>query len=387
MPTQREASIWGKIRTELNQAQQNILNGQYDKAASLDREILRRIVRMQVDRAVLVSNDLESDIEQLFDNRLISQKTKDKYLEICRYADASRDGQVSAQEANASYSLLKEALSEYMDAGAQPLRGSSGTASERFTSRYSGPSEASDAVSEEEAADPVEADQEPRTAGTAASLRRSYDASGVDIPLRGTTRRAGSSTVRRVSRTKEQRPARPLRDSERVSTRHGRRSAGNASAAKRSASSGRTKKNSAQPMEIDLYSILKFAIPIVCLILLVVLIRLLMSGSDAPVIETTPAATEAVTEAVVETEPETTEPETTAPPETEAPVYIVTTDGARVRTASNTDSQILAQLDAGTQVTYKGEADGWTNIDYEGRDGYIRSDLIQPVAAENGTAQ
>lgn len=386
MPTPREASIWGKIRTELNQAQQNILSGRYDQAVILDREILKRIVRMQIDRAVLVSNDLESDIEQLFDNQLIAQKTRDRYRQICRYADTAEQGAAAtAQEANASYSLLKEALSEYMDASAQRGAGASSYSSshsaEHFTSRYSGPSASSEELPENETG-------EAAAAGSAAAkVRRSYDASGVDIPLRGTPRRAGSN-VRRVSRTKDERPARPLKASERVSTRNGRRSAGSTSSAKRSAGRTRTRNSSSeQPMEIDLYSILKIAIPVVCLILLVVLIRLLMSGSSAPVIETTPAATEVVTEAVVETEPETTEPETTAPPETEAPMYIVTTDGARVRSASNTDSQILAQLDAGTQVTYKGEADGWTNIDYDGQDGYIRSDLIQPVASENNSAQ
>ena len=116
MPTPREASIWGKIRTDLNEAQQNILNGRYAEAMVLDREILKRIVRMQLDKAVLVSNNLESDIEQLFENRLISKETRDQYHAIRLYAEQTENGvQATAQAANDSFSLLKDALEHYVD--------------------------------------------------------------------------------------------------------------------------------------------------------------------------------------------------------------------------------------------------------------------------------
>ena len=52
-----------------------------------------------------------------------------------------------------------------------------------------------------------------------------------------------------------------------------------------------------------------------------------------------------------------------------------------------TDKYIKTILDAGTQVTYKGEADGWVNIDYNGEDAYIKSDFVQPVAAETPAAE
>lgn len=124
MPTPREASIWGKIRTDLNEAQQNILNGRYAEAMVLDREILKRIVRMQVDKAVLVSNNLESDIEQLFENRLISKETRDQYHAIRLYAEQTENGvQATAQAANDSFSLLKDALEHYVDSNAQRSSG------------------------------------------------------------------------------------------------------------------------------------------------------------------------------------------------------------------------------------------------------------------------
>lgn len=426
MPTPREASIWGKIRTDLNEAQQNILNGRYAEAMVLDREILKRIVRMQVDKAVLVSNNLESDIEQLFENRLISKETRDQYHAIRLYAEQTENGvQATAQAANDSFSLLKDALEHYVDSNAQRSSGSSYETrsfqgSSRFSSGYSGPAAASDsypaagadagsdsytaeATRDEASEDDMEAmgrydtatgadgyaagiDTASGNAGdaSASAPRASFDASGVDIPLGNAPRRSGSNVHHRSSRNTNQRPTRPLRDSERVSRNGNRRPAAAGTAKRASASSAR--RNGSRPrggqkgrkQELDLYGILKYVIPILCLILAVILIRVLMGGSGSSTIETTPAATVAVTEPVMETEPIV--PETTAAPEPTA-IYMTTT-GVKVRTEPNTDCRVLAVLDAGTQVTYKGEADGWVNIDYNGESAYIKSDFVQPVAAE-----
>lgn len=421
MPTPREASIWGKIRTDLNEAQQNILNGRYAEAMVLDREILKRIVRMQVDKAVLVSNNLESDIEQLFENRLISKETRDQYHAIRLYAEQTEGGvQATAQAANDSFSLLKDALEHYVDSNAQRSSGSSYEArsfqgSSRFSSGYSGPAAASDsypaagadsatdsytaeATRAEASEDDMEAmerydagiDTASGNAGdaSASAPRASFDASGVDIPLGNAPRRSGSNVRHRSSRNTNQRPTRPLRDSERVSRNGNRRPAAAGTAKRDSASAGR--RNGSRPhggqkgrkQELDLYGILKYVIPILCLILAVILIRVLMGGSGSSTIETTPAATVAVTEPVMETE--AIVPETTAAPEPTA-IYMTTT-GVKVRTEPNTDCRVLAVLDAGTQVSYKGEADGWVNIDYNGENAYIKSDFVQPVAAETPSA-
>lgn len=56
----------------------------------------------------------------------------------------------------------------------------------------------------------------------------------------------------------------------------------------------------------------------------------------------------------------------------------VTTTGVKVRTEPNTDCRVLAVLDAGTQVTFKGYMNGWANIDYKGQNAYVKSDFIQP---------
>ena len=432
MPTPREASIWGKIRTDLNEAQQNILNGRYAEAMVLDREILKRIVRMQVDKAVLVSNNLESDIEQLFENRLISKETRDQYHAIRLYAEQTENGvQATAQAANDSFSLLKDALEHYVDSNAQRSSGGgyetrSFQGSSRFSSGYSGPAAGersfaaagSDSYASTDAADSVSSSYEADGSDDADTVRRytateseggydavagsedfgaeaataprsSFDASGVDLPLGNAPRRSGSNVHHRSSRNTNQRPTRPLRDSERVS-RNGNRRPAAASTAKRAAASGRRNANrprggqKGRKQELDLYGILKYVIPILCLILAVILIRVLMGNSGSSTIETTPAATVAATEPVMGTEPIV--PETTAAPEPTTAIYMTTT-GVKVRTEPNTDCRVLAVLDAGTQVTYKGEADGWVNIDYNGEDAYIKSDFVQPVAAETPAAE
>ena len=430
MPTPREASIWGKIRTDLNEAQQNILNGRYAEAMVLDREILKRIVRMQVDKAVLVSNNLESDIEQLFENRLISKDMRDQYHAIRLYAEQTENGvQATAQAANDSFSLLKDALEHYVDSNAQRSSGSSYETrsfqgSSRFSSGYSGPAASersfaaagtdpyastdttSSVSSTYEADGSGDADTVSRYAAAeneggydtaaasedvgagAAALRSSFDASGVDLPLGNAPRRSGSHVRHHSSRNTNQRPTRPLRDSERVSRNENRRPA--ATAKRAAASSGR--RNDRRPrggqkgrkQELDMYGILKYAIPILCLILAVILIRVLMGNSGSSTIETTPAATVAVTEPAMETE--SIIPETTAAPEPTTAIYMTTT-GVKVRTEPNTDCRVLAVLDAGTQVTYKGEAGGWVMIDYNGEDAYIKSDFVQPVAAETPAAE
>ena len=427
MPTPREASIWGKIRTDLNEAQQNILNGRYAEAMVLDREILKPLVRMQVDKAVLVSNNLESDIEQLFENRLISKETRDQYHAIRLYAEQAESGvQATAQAANDSFSLLKDALEHYVDTNAQRSSGSSYETrsfqgSSRFASGYRGPAAGadsyaaagSDTVDSSDAADSVSADYaaagvsatdvtdgyaaaEDRTdfstgAGTdtASAPRASFDASGVDIPLGNATRRSGSNVRHRSSRNTNQRPTRPLRDSERVSRNGNRRPAASGTTKRAGTSAGR--RNSSRPgggqrgrtQGFDISSLLKYILPILCLILAVILIRVLMSNPGSATIETTPAPTVAATEPVMETEPIV--PETTAAPEPTTAIYMTTT-GVKVRTEPNTDCRVLAVLDAGTQITYKGEADGWVNIDYNGENAYIKADFVQPVAAETPAA-
>lgn len=121
--------------------------------------------------------------------------------------------------------------------------------------------------------------------------------------------------------------------------------------------------------ELDIYSILKIVLPLLCLILAVILIRVLTSGGK-PEIQTSPVA---VTETTIETTEAPTEPETTEPETTEAPKRWVTTDGVRVRTKPSTEgSEVLTVLEPGTELQYRGDYDAdWIKIDYNGQEAYV----------------
>ena len=339
MPSPREKSIWGNIRVQLNEVQNLILNGRYQNAVILNREILKTVVRLQVDRACLVADSLPADIQQLFSARAIDAASRDHYNEIRNYAEQAEAGvNPGAQGANQAFSLMRDELEKYMNSAPRTAAPVSRAASE-------------------------ESEERPRVA------------------LSGKVGRSGAGTerAREMSRLGSSGKA-----SGRSSAgRSGRTGAGR-STANRSGRSGRssegTRRNARneQPMEIDIYSVLKIAIPVACVLLVIILIRVLTMGSatiETTAVPTTPAAIETTT-----AEPETTEEETTEEETTEAvPEKMVTTSGVRVRTKPSTeDSEVLDVLDPDTEVTYKGAYDNeWAIIDYNGQEAYVASQYLK----------
>lgn len=371
MSTPREANIWGKIRNDLNQAQQCILNGQYSEAMILDKRILKALVRMQIDKAVLVSNTLESDIDQLLDNQLISNQSRNNYHTIRIYGDQAESGDVpTSQAANESFALIRDELNIYVDS------------TQRRSSAASGYSEDPSGYSSGGTASYTESPQENYSATEGADYSYSGspsspdDLSSVSIPIANGSVDSRSSGYRHSNR-----PTRPLRDSERLSRNSGRRSS-------QTSRNGRSGRNSGgrvrrrRGFEWNLYNIMKFLIPITCLILLLILVHIIRNGSSKTTIETTAAPTEAAIESTAV--PFETVPETTAAPETSAVSSVwVTTTGVKVRTEPNTNCEVLEVLDAGVQVTYKGSPnDEWIMIDYNGRDAYVNKQFVQEVAQE-----
>ena len=376
MPTPRENSIWGNIRSDLNKAQQSILNGQYSEAMILDKSILKTLVRLQIDKAVLVSNNLENDIDQLYNNHLISEETRNNYHTIRLYGERAESGEASSQAANDSFSIIRDELALYMDS-ASDSRQSVPSYTQNIREAAQAADEYGDAMEDnadafDETAVERDFSNSEDLSGTSTGSTPSFvgNLGNVDIPLSNNSAGRGSSQKR------ASRPTRPLRDSERVTRNQGRRM----SQSRDGRPARRVKRRSSS--SLDMYNIMKFAIPIACIILLIILIKIIMGGSDKSTIETTPAAT---TEAVMETTaPAEVVPETEAIPETEAVSSVwVTTTGVKVRTEPNTDCEVLDVLDAGVQITYKGDAgDEWIMIDYNGRDAYLNKQFVQPVASE-----
>lgn len=370
MSTPREANIWGKIRNDLNQAQQCILNGQYGEAMILDKRILKALVRMQIDKAVLVSNNLENDIDQLLDNQLISNQSRNNYHTIRIYGDQAEAGDVpTSQAANESFSLIRDELNIYVDSTQRrtPVSGyneDSSTYAPTDTASYNSTSAENFSGSETD------------NSSYSGSSSYSPDLSNVNVPIANGSADSRSSAYRRSNR-----PTRPIRDSERLARNSGRRSSQSSRNNRYGRnSSGRLRRR--RGFEWNLYNIMKFLIPITCLILLLILVNIIRNGSSKTTIETTAAPTEAAVETTVA--PLETIPETTAVPESSAVSSVwVTTTGVKVRTEPNTNCEVLEVLDAGVQVTYKGTPnDEWIMIDYNGRDAYVNKQFVQEVAQE-----
>lgn len=379
MPTPREASIWGRIRNDLSKAQQSILNGQYSEAMILDMSILKTLVRMQIDKAVLVSNNLESDIDQLFENQLISSETRDNYHTIRIYGEQAESGDTpTSQTANESYSLINEELSKFVDSNQTrpsiPSYSSSVQESEEPGEDSTESKDYSDDFTEEDTSDTDDFSESDVSRPKNSKISFIPDLGGVNIPL------SNIASSRGQGRRGNERPVKPVRSTGRPVKSGGRRPAPGRVRVNRSVNdNSRPKKK--QDFELDAYNILKFAIPIACVVLLIILIKIILGGSDKSTVETTAARRETVVESTAAVEAETPE-ETVSETEASSSIWVTTT-GVKVRTEPNTDCQVLEVLDAGVQVTYKGDAnDEWIIIDYDGRDAYVSKQFVQPVAAE-----
>lgn len=109
---------------------------------------------------------------------------------------------------------------------------------------------------------------------------------------------------------------------------------------------------------------------------------------DIPETSTEPE-TEPIEE-VAATEPEepgtqtdVSEAEEETPAKTE---LIMTTDVVKIRSIPSTDGDVLALCDKYDSFTRYDEVDGWSKIEYEGKEGYIKSDYVK-VATEDEIAK
>ncbi len=158
--------------------------------------------------------------------------------------------------------------------------------------------------------------------------------------------------------------------------RNAKRGTRQSSQAKRSSSTGKStatgstrsrKRKQSKGFSFTVYDLLKILIPILCIILLFLVVRLVKPDSDSK--ETT---AEVTTEAQLE---ENTEAET-QPEETEAEAAVVyrTTSVLNVRSEPSTEGSRIGQLEAGAVVDYVGVYDGdWTIIRYNDMEAYVAS--------------
>lgn len=117
--------------------------------------------------------------------------------------------------------------------------------------------------------------------------------------------------------------------------------------------------------------LLKLLIPIVCIALLFVIIKIVRPNSDTGKKKTTaPITTEAVTSADSTDETDSAE---TAPE-----VIYRTTSNLNVRSRPSTDGDKIGQLSAGSAIEYIGDSDdgAWAKINYNGQEGYVSKEYL-----------
>ena len=345
---ERENGVWGEIQQQLQDVQNFLLNGQYKEAVILDKEILSLLVRMQIDQALMVSGNLEGDINQLFEGGVISAQARDAYHGIRAFGElAALGNETSAQDANDSFSMLRDALTNYVE----EMQGGREKQLETSSPRVN-PS------SYREEAPRINADGYSVKSANA-YLREESDGE-LGIPIRRNSGRSG-----------------------RPSSGMNRSSSGARDSVKRRVNRGTGQRKGRRPSsqtEWDLYSIIKIALAVLCILLVILIVRAFAF----------PKKKKAVT-AVAETA-ESTEAESSSIEETTeaAKAYFVTT-GVRVRTKPSTDAEVLTVLDSGTEIKYKSDYnDQWVVIDYNGQDAYVskqyvRSEEVQSVASQEAT--
>lgn len=64
-----------------------------------------------------------------------------------------------------------------------------------------------------------------------------------------------------------------------------------------------------------------------------------------------------------------------------------TTTGVNLRREPNTSCEVLTVLEEGTELTMLGEENGWANVDYRGRIGYVSMDYLEEVPPVNDDSQ
>ena len=365
----KENRVWGKIRVQLSDVQNYLLNGQYKEAVVLDKEILELLVQMQIDQALMVSTNLEGDINQLFEGGVISAQARDAYHGIRAFGELAELGkETSAQDANDSFSMLRDALSSYVDENQEGRERRSESATQRVNSPSYG--------EESTRINPNSYGEEaPRLRTEGYGERRASSAlmeaeDSLEIPIRRSSGRTSSASQK-----------------QRAGQRSGiakRRAGGRAGSAQR-----KGRKSSGQ--EMDLESLIKIGIVVACLLIIILIIRAVAFPKKKAVVETTAAVSTEV-ETTVAPETESSMEETTE----EAPKRYFVTTGVRVRTKpSTTNSETLTVLDEGTEIQYKGDYDSeWVIINYNGQEAYVakqyvRSEEIETTASSTtaSTAQ
>lgn len=303
-------SSWDKIQQGVKDTERLIVQREYNASMIKARQTLEFMVKNLADQAgIMDESDLKGMIDVLYENRWISKATCEHYHKIRMIGNkAAHEGDANAYSANQAYHMLSQEVYTFADdyrnakKGRKPLtRPAVQGSSQNRTGTGRGSS--------------GETSQGNRTGG-------SYS----------TNRAGGSYGVNR----------------------------GSSSAAARS-----RKRSGSQSSSFSLYTLLKLLVPVLCIVLLILVVKLAKPGSGTKETEG-PTAVETM-ESTEASQPET---------ESSGPVYR-TTDVLNVRPEPSTSSERIGQLNAGVTVEYVRAYDSdWAVILYNGQEAYVASQYL-----------
>lgn len=296
-------SSWEKIQQGVKDTERLIVQREYNASMVKARQTLEFMVKNLADQAgILDESDLKSMIDTLYENRWISKTTCEHYHKIRMIGNkAVHEGDANAYSANQAYHMLSQEVYTFSDDYRNAKKG---------RKPLTRPVTAS------------ESSQNRKTTGSGSEKSRGSSA----------RTQSGSSAGRNYS----------------------------------SRSTSRSRKQSGgRRSSFSVMTLLKFLVPLLCIVLLILVVKIAKPESKAKETEATTAA-------------ETMEATEAAEPETESsgPVYR-TTDVLNVRPEPNTSSERIGQLNAGVTVEYVRQYDDdWAVILYNGQEAYVASQYL-----------
>ena len=358
---------WERIQQGVSDTERLIGQKEYNASMVKARQTLEFMVKLLSERAGLDEGcDLKTQIDLLYQNRWISKSACEHYHKIRIIGNAAvHDGDSNAYNANQAYHMLSQEVYAFTDsknAGRTTGRSfqssravqDSGRCTSDSSRNGSAPRYGSAASQNSSGARYASGSSQN---GPANRYNPSASRGGAQILSGASSTQAGRSPSSRKPQTnRSSQTARSSRPSQ-----NNRRS---------SSSSRRRAPQKRQPF--TLYDLLKFLVPVLCIILLFFVIRLFKPGEDT---KDTTAATTPPVEYMTESTSADAVPDTTAA-DNAAPVY-KTTDTLNVRSQPNTDGERIGQLAAGTTVEYIRAHDAeWAVILYNGQEAYVASQYL-----------
>lgn len=310
---------WERIQTGVKETERLIGQRDYNSAMMKARQTLEFMVKQLSERAgIAEGGDLKDQIDLLFEHQWITKNTCEHYHKIRMIGNkAAHEGDQSAYNANQAYHMLSQEVYTFANNYSNAQKGS------RIR-------------------------QTPRTPAPTGRKVFTGDASmqNEKHPQTGRSSSGGNTNRNSVPNTR------------------------NSSAGKRSAPSrNQSRRRPTQRRRgFTVYDLLKLLIPVLCIVLLFLVVKLFKPDSG----DTKPTKDQITTEASAQT---SASDEPTNP--SEPTVVYKTTTTLNVRPEPSTDAERIGQLPADSTVEYVRDYDSeWTVILYQGQEAYVASQYL-----------